>query len=112
MVFYVSIGYKLSIFCVSLRVSGVIFSSLEPFLSGPVRHFLTWSAANAEAIATSAEEMQVEINGESWKQSVGGPQKYHAKSLKEIRRKFSAVSNQKDLTGLLERTGCLEWLSN
>ena len=90
----------------------VIFSSLEPFLNGPVRHFLTWSASNAEAIATSAEEMQVEIDGESWTQSVGGPQKYHAKSLKEIRRKFSAVSGQKDLTGVLERTGCLEWLSS
>ena len=89
-----------------------ISASLEPFLSGPVRHFLTWSAANAEAIATSAAEMQVEIDGESWTQSVGGPQKYHAKSLKELRRKFSAVSNEKDLTSVLERTGCLEWLSN
>ena len=89
----------------------VICESLEPFLNGPVRHFLTWSAANAEAIAQGSEEMQTEVDGQPWTQSVGGPQKYHAKSLKELRRKFGAVPDSPALTNLLDRTGCLRWLS-
>ena len=89
----------------------VICESLEPFLGGPVRHFLTWSSANADAIAQGADEMQTEIDGQPWTQSVGGPQKYHAKSLKELRRKFAAVPDSPALTSLLDRTGCLQWLS-
>ena len=84
--------------------------SLEPLLRGPVRLFLTWSAANAEAIASGAEEMSVKLDGEAWSQSVAGPQKYHAKSLKEIRRKHTEVADRQDLSEILERTGCLEWL--
>ena len=90
----------------------VIATSLEPFLNGPVRHFLIWSAANAEAIAQGADQMQTDIDGQSWAQSVGGPQKYHAKSLKELRRKYAGVSDQPELKTLLDRTGCLEWLSD
>lgn len=88
-----------------------IATSLEPFLGGPVRDFLTWSAANAEAIAAGAEEMKTEVGGQPWAQSVGGPQKYHAKSLKELRRKFAALPESTRLNALLDRTGCLEWLS-
>ena len=90
----------------------VIGKSLEPFLNGPVRHFLTWSAANAEAIAQGADEMKTEVNGQPWTQSVGGPQKYHAKSLKELRRKFASTPDSKALKALLDQAGCLAWLTD
>jgi len=85
-------------------------STLQPFLRGSVRLFLTWSAANADAIAAGADELSVKLDGKAWSQSVGGPQKYHAKSLKELRRKYSEVADQPKLSEILEDAGCLEWL--
>ena len=84
--------------------------TLEPFLAEPVRVFLTWSDANARAIAEGADSMTVKLDGETWTQSVGGPQKYHAKSLKEIRRKYSEVRDVPELAACLGRVGCLPWL--
>ena len=57
-------------------------------------------------------KLSVELDGIIWSQSVGGPQKYHAKSLGELRRKFSEVGNTKKLTRLLEDVGCLKFLSS
>ena len=85
-------------------------ATLEPILAGPVRIFLTWSDANAKAIAAERPDMVVDLDGTTWSQSVGGPQKYHAKSLAELRRKFSDVKDQKELTSILEDAGCLQWL--
>lgn len=85
-------------------------STLMPILAGPVRLFLTWSDANAKAIASQASDMTVELEGSTWSQSVGGPQKYHAKSLTELRRKFAEVKEQNQLTAILEEAGCLRWL--
>jgi hypothetical protein len=57
-----------------------------------VRKFLLWSRANAAAVAATAKEMTVDLgDGDVWSQSVGGPQRYHAKTLREIRRKYAAV---------------------
>ena len=53
--------------------------TLAPFLEQHVRPFLIWSAANAAALASGAEEFTVDLDGRSWTQTVGGPQKYHAK---------------------------------
>lgn len=81
--------------------------TLEPFLQQEVRPYLVWASAIADAIASGAEEVTVDLDGKSWWQTVGGPQKYHAKSLKEIRRKYSEVAGDAELRGILERTGCL-----
>ena len=85
-------------------------ATLSPFLKGPVRIFLTWSDANAKAISAAAPDLSVELDGIVWSQSVGGPQKYHAKSLAELRRKFVEVSNQEKLVAVLENVGCLQSL--
>ena len=82
-------------------------NTLEPILAEPVRVFLTWSDANAKAIAGATDSMAVELDGQHWTQDVGGPQKYHAKSLKELRRKYSELRENAELAGILERTGCL-----
>jgi hypothetical protein len=52
------------------------------------------------------------LDGQSRAQSVGGPQEYHAKSLKELRRKYAAVSDPPEPKTLFDRIGCLEWLSD
>lgn len=84
--------------------------TLAPFLGKHVRPFLLWSAANAVALASGAEEFTVDLDGRSWTQTVGGPQKYHAKSLREIRRKYGEQSSNSALRGILETAGCLEML--
>ena len=86
--------------------------TLEPLLSLQVARFLTWSEANAEAIAAGQEELSVDLGGQQWTQSIGGPQRYHAKSLKEIRRKYAEVASDAELAGVLERCGCLGVLSS
>lgn len=84
--------------------------TLEPFLREEVAPFLRWSAANARALEAGAEEMTVDLGGALWKQSVGGPQKYHAKTLREIRRKY-AERQADELRDILASTGCLECLA-
>ncbi len=85
--------------------------TLEPFLRDEVRLFLAWSAANAEAIENGADQLTVDLDGRTWSQTVGGPQKYHAKSLKEIRRKYAAVHGDPELRTILEKAGCLPYLT-
>jgi glutathione S-transferase len=82
--------------------------TLEPLLERSVgRLFLPWSAANARAIADGSEEFSVELDGRIWTQK---PQKYHARSLAQIRRKYQAIADRSALDPILERTGCLSVL--
>ena len=97
--------------------------TLAPLFSRQVRKFLVWSDANAAAVAAKAKELTVDLGGgERWTQSVAGPQRYHAKSLREIRRKYAAVAaataggggnkaTTKDLDQFLKQVGCLELLA-
>jgi glutathione S-transferase len=83
--------------------------TLLPLLERQVgRLFLPWSDANAKAIATGREELTVQLDGNAWTQK---PQKYHAKSLAELRHKYAAVRHNAQLNEILRRTGCLTWLS-
>jgi hypothetical protein len=68
---------------------------------------LPWSDANAKAIAAGQEEFTVQLDGKTWNQK---PQKYHAKSLVELRRKYGAVSGNTELNDILRETGCFPWL--
>jgi glutathione S-transferase len=88
------------------------WSALEPTLEPLLREqvgglFLPWSAANAEAIASGAEEFSVELASGSWTQK---PQKYHARSLAALRKRYAGLADRTQLDVLLERTGCLEVL--
>mmetsp|Transcript_71173 Transcript_71173/g.159290 ORF Transcript_71173/g.159290 Transcript_71173/m.159290 type:complete len:336 (-) Transcript_71173:85-1092(-) len=84
-------------------------ATMEPMLKH-VHLFLTWSAANAKAVRSGVSEMSVDLGGVRWWQTVGGPQRYHEKSLREIRRKYSACQGEQDLAGILQRCGCRELL--
>ncbi|MCG8441908.1 MAG: glutathione S-transferase family protein [Caulobacterales bacterium] len=79
--------------------------TLAPLLSDHVgARFLPWSVANMDAIAVGRDEFSVELAGRVWTQK---PQKYHAKSLTALRKKYAAIADKSALDRLLERTGCL-----
>jgi glutathione S-transferase len=85
-----------------------LLPTLEPLLARQVgRLFLPWSDANARAIAEGREQFTVELDGRAWTQK---PQKYHARSLEQLRSRYAGVSSAGALDPILERTGCLRWL--
>jgi hypothetical protein len=70
--------------------------------------FLPWSAANAAALESGAAEVSVGLEGTPFTQQ---PQKYHARSLAEIRRKYAAAKDTPGLDDILSSTGCKPWLA-
>jgi glutathione S-transferase len=81
---------------------------LLPLLTEEVgRLFLPWSMANAEAIGKGEKSFSMDLAGSTWSQE---PQRYHARSLQEIRRKYAAAKNVPGLDGILEKAGCLDVL--
>jgi len=85
--------------------------TLEPLLRQEVRSFLRWTDANAAAIESGATELSVDLDGHQWTQAVGGPQKYHAKSFRELRRKYRLRESDQTLNAILEASGCLEYFA-
>ncbi len=82
--------------------------TLMPLLERQVgRLFLPWSDANAKALEAGQEEFSVELDGRTWTQK---PQKYHARSLAAIRKKYAAIDDARALDPILEAAGCLRWL--
>lgn len=51
-------------------------------------------------------ELSLSLGGVAWWQTVGGPQKYHTKSLAALRDKYGEVAQDAELTEILKRTGC------
>ena len=82
--------------------------TLVPILTDQVGAlFLPWSDANARAIASNTETFEVALKSKRWVQKA---QKYHARSLAELRRKYTDLQPNPALTTLLTRTDCLRWL--
>ena len=50
---------------------------------------------------------EMTLAGASWSQE---PQKYHARSLAEIRRKYAAAKGAPGLDAILSESGCLKYL--
>ncbi len=70
--------------------------------------YLPWADANSRALASGDSSFTVRIDGTHFTQQ---PQKYHAKSLAEIRRKYAEVKDNPQLRQILDDTGCLPWLT-
>ena len=82
---------------------------LMPFLKLEVAAlFLPWSSANAAAIAAGDKTFETTLAGARWTQE---PQKYHARSLAELRRKYAAAAQAPGLKDILESAGCLSFLA-
>ena len=88
----------------------ILSASLMPLLTDEVgAFFLPWSAANAAAISGDSKTFDVMLAGNAWSQE---PQKYHARSLAEIRRKYHLVRGNASLDDVLSRSDCLRWLAS
>jgi hypothetical protein len=84
--------------------------SLMPLLTQEVGVlFLPWSVANAAALERGDKSFEVTLGGAPWSQE---PQKYHARSLAEIRRKYAAAKGSPGLEAILDESGCLPYLSS
>jgi glutathione S-transferase len=84
--------------------------SLMPLLTQEVGGlFLPWSAANAAALSRGDKSFEMTLGGAPWSQE---PQKYHARSLAEIRRKYAAAKGSPGLKAILDESGCLPYLSS
>jgi len=84
-------------------------SGLMPLLAEQVGGlFLPWSTANAAAIEKGEKTFEFKLDGQPWSQE---PQKYHARSLAEIRRKYAAAQGAPGLDKVLTRTDCRRWLA-
>ncbi|MDP1839610.1 MAG: glutathione S-transferase family protein [Reyranella sp.] len=70
--------------------------------------FLPWSVANTAAIAAGDKTFELSLGGTTWSQE---PQKYHARSLAEIRRKYAAAKGASGLEAILRESGCLAALT-
>jgi glutathione S-transferase len=85
-------------------------AGLQPLLAEEVGGlFLPWSAANAEAVAGGRKSFEVTLGGVRWSQE---PQKYHARSLAEIRRKYEAANDVQGLDEILGKADCRRWLGS
>lgn len=69
--------------------------------------FLPWSTVNAAAIERGDKRFETMLAGAPWTQE---PQKYHARSLAEIRRKHAAAKGAPGLDAILSESGCLKYL--
>ena len=79
--------------------------TLEPFVAEHVgARFLPWSIANRDALHRQEDEFEVALAGQAWLQK---PQRYHAKSLSALQKKYASVADKRGLDTILERTGCL-----
>jgi glutathione S-transferase len=84
-------------------------AGLMPLLTEEVgRLFLPWSAANAEAIAKGDKTFKMTLADAEWTQE---PQKYHARSLGEIRKKYAVAKDAPGLDEVLKNASCLRWLA-
>lgn len=82
--------------------------TLMPFLTEQVgARFMPWTVANHDALRNGLDEFSVELAGATWTQK---PQKYHAKSLKALGRKYMDASDSGELDSVLERAGCRKHL--
>ena len=52
------------------------------------------------------KEFSVELEGKHFSQET---QKYHAKSLAEIKNKYNAITNRQALDSFLTEANCLNW---
>lgn len=84
-------------------LSGVLAPLLRDELAAT---YLPWMAANAEAVASDANALRVDLDGRSFAQA---PQRYAAKAWGEIKRKLAGVDDSA-LMALLEETGCATYL--
>tara|TARA_B100000953_G_scaffold67014_1_gene53689 strand:+ start:1601 stop:2626 length:1026 start_codon:yes stop_codon:yes gene_type:complete len=86
-------------------------TTLIPLLTEEVGEtFLPWTSEVTKSILEKKEEISVLIQGKEFRHSLGGPQKYHVKSLAVLKKKFILFKNNETLTNILLECKCLNFL--
>ncbi len=83
--------------------------TLEPLLdrNRSARCSCRGAMRTPRAIAAGSEEFTVKLVSGEWTQK---PQKYHARSLAVLRARLASVRSA-ELSAVLQRSGCLQWLA-
>ena len=96
------------------RASGAFesWATLAPTLMPILRdqvggQFMTWTLANETALKHGDDEFAARLGDKVWIQK---PQKYHARSLAMLRKKYADVADKTPLDAVLEQAGCLAGL--
>ena len=89
------------------------WEALEPTLLPLLREeiagvFFPWTAANAKALAAGEKNFSLTLDGHFFSQDT---QKYHARSLAALRRRYAAVGDRSRLDSILEKAGCRSFLA-
>lgn len=88
---------------------GTLASTLQPIFTREVgSRFLAWSDANAKAWDAKQEQTELQMEGRWYNQKT---LKYPARGLASLRSKFEQVSDDPELRGILDASGCLPYLS-
>lgn len=88
-----------------------LLPTLLPLLKTELaERFLPWTDAVTRAMHDEQDSLTVEMNGSPFVHSIGGPQKYHVKSLKVLREKYQRVGANQELDSILSSTGCKPFL--
>jgi len=85
--------------------------TLMPILKEEIGEvFLPWTSEVTKSMSEEKEELSVIIKGKEFKHSIGGPQKYHVKSLAVLKSKFESFKGNQALESILSETNCLRFL--
>ena len=85
--------------------------TLMPILKEEIGEiFLPWTSEITKSMLEEKEELSVKIKGREFKHSIGGPQKYHVKSLAVLKSKFASFKGNQLLENILLETNCLGFL--
>jgi glutathione S-transferase len=78
--------------------------TLMPILKEQVGgRFMPWTIANEKALTDGKEEFSVQLGDRIWVQK---PQKYHARSLTALRKKYAETADKAALDPILDEAGC------
>jgi glutathione S-transferase len=81
-------------------------ATLTPLLRDEIGAiFFPWTLSNEKALAAGEKEFSLTLGGKPYSQET---QKYHAKSLAVLRKRYAAVADKSALDPILEQTGCLQ----
>ena len=86
-------------------------NTLMPILKEEVGEiFLPWTSEITKSMSEKKEELSLKIKGQEFKHSIGGPQKYHVKSLAVLKDKFHYFKGNQTLESILLEANCLNFL--
>lgn len=87
---------------------GAFVAQLSPLLRQEIAGlYLPWMQANAEAVANDQSYLEATLENLRFSQA---PQRYAAKALSEIKRKY-ALTDSEPLVALMEESGCAPFLA-